>query len=106
MATITKQSQAQGSLNTLRTLLDQFRALGASVNDFVARYNGANWSAIWNAMPSTQANADGTFGTANRAPNNAHPIATRVVTAPGLASAANDAVQRSGHALCPASLPG
>ena|SRR5579859_479946 len=92
MATATKQSMAVGGANRLTSLMQQFQTFRASVNDYVTQYNDANWSAVWDALPTAAANADGTFGTADASPNNAHPIDTRVVSGLSAAMAANDMV--------------
>jgi hypothetical protein len=92
MAIPTKQSMAVQAINNLLNLIQQFRTLRGAVNEFVSQYTDAAWSTVWNALPTAPANADGSFGAADGAPNNAHPIDGRVVAGLQTSMAANDLV--------------
>ena len=88
----TKQTMAVAAINRLLAIMVQLQATRASINDFVEDYNGANWSAVWNALPTAPANTDGSLGTADGSPNNAHPIDTRIIPNLNTDMAANDLV--------------
>lgn len=62
-------------------LLQQARNAG---DDWLKKYTALAASTAWNAMATAPANADGTLGAADGAPNNAHPIDTRVAAQAGL----------------------
>jgi hypothetical protein len=81
MANATQQSAAVNAANALGDLIvNQLLTLRSAVNEYVTKYNDANFSAVWNALPTAPANTDGSLGTADGSPNVAHPIDTRVVS--------------------------
>ena len=92
MTQATKQSAAVNGANALGALIQSLLSVRSQVNEFVSKYNDENWSAVWNALPTAPANADGSLGTADGTPNNAHPIDTRIVSALTFPLAANDFV--------------
>src|SRR5579859_8118295 len=90
MTQATKQSAAVNGANALGALVQSLLSVRSQVNEFVSKYNDENWSAVWNALPTAPANADGSLGTADGTPNNAHPIDTRIISGLTFPVAAND----------------
>lgn len=74
----TPQSQAIGLVGDELFVAQQLQQAIATVRNHVAQYVATNVSAAWLAMATAPANADGSLGTADGTPNNAHPIDTRV----------------------------
>lgn len=85
MAVNTPQSKAIQSANLIILYMGQFQTLRQQINDIVAQYNSESYGTIWNALPTSVLNPDGTLGTNDGSPNAAHPInnpsLTKVVTA-------------------------
>lgn len=80
----TPQSQAINGANDLLAIMQQFQSARAAADNWLRQYNASNWSAVWNALATAPANADGSLGTADGSPNTAHPIDTRVASQAGL----------------------
>ncbi len=74
----TRQDGAIAAANALIGIMQQFRSLRQTVNDFVQQYNSETYNTFWNAFATAAQNSDGSLGTADGAPNNAHAIDTRV----------------------------
>lgn len=83
MAT-SKQQAAIDFANVLIAAGPQIQSLINFIDGSVKKYNAENYSTIFNAWPTAPQNADGTLGTADGTPNNAHPIDTRVAGLSGL----------------------
>jgi hypothetical protein len=76
----TPQSQAVNLANDLLGVMTQIQAARDAADELLKKYTADNTSAIWNALPTAAQNADGSLGTADGTPNNAHPIDTRVIS--------------------------
>lgn len=69
-----KQALAITAAQTVASLMSQLKGLHDAVNAFLTTYNNNSYDTTWQALPTTTFNADGTVGTADGSPNNAHPI--------------------------------
>lgn len=88
----TPQSQAINGANDALFCAQQLQQVRATIDNFLKQYVAANYSAEWNAFATAPANTDGSLGTADTTPNNAHPIDTRIAGLANLQAptAAND----------------
>jgi hypothetical protein len=71
----TKQALAIAAAQAVAAYMAQLAAVHDAVNGFIATYNDNTYDIIWQQLPTTAVNADGTVGAADGTPNTAHPIA-------------------------------
>lgn len=86
----TPQSQAVSLANQALTLDTAIATLLEQVNQFLTVWNDTGASNYLNSLATAAPNADGSLGTADGAPNTAHPIDTRVVAGLNRAISAAD----------------
>jgi hypothetical protein len=82
----TPQSQAINGANDLLFAMQVLQQARATCDNFLRQWTANGYGTIWNAMATTAQNADGSLGTADGTPNNAHVIDTRLAGAANLAT--------------------
>jgi hypothetical protein len=80
MAQQSKQQTAIAAAQTVASLMQQLRSIHDAVNAFMATNTNNSYDTTWVAFPTTVFASDGTVGTADGTPNNAHPISVPVAT--------------------------
>lgn len=83
---------AVNAINRLLSLMLQLQNLRGQVNEYVTQYNDANWSAVWNGLPTAPVNADGSPGAADATAKGTNPVDTRVVSGLNTCMSANDLI--------------
>jgi hypothetical protein len=86
----TQQSRAIEVANGVIAVAAQINALCTQINDLLIRFGAGNVNTVMAALPTAAQNADGSLGTADGAPNAAHPIDPRVVPTIARAISSND----------------
>jgi len=80
----TPQSQAINGANDELIIMQQLQQVRAAIDNWLKQYTASAYSTLWNAMATTAVNGDGSLGTADGSPNNAHVIDTRLAGAANL----------------------
>ena len=86
----TQQSQAIQNANTIISLSQQVMGLYVAITQANNAWNDDGSLTVIQALATCALNADGSLGTADGTPNNAHPIDIRVAANSGLSRAASE----------------
>lgn len=84
----TKQAAAIAAAQSVADYMRQLAGLHDAINGFMTTYTSNSYDTTWQSLPTTVFATDGTVGTADGTPNNAHPIG--VPSAAPLLMARND----------------
>jgi hypothetical protein len=88
-----QQTEVINLLNDIGNLVASIQApngVREQVDDIVRKWNSVGALTIVNALATAPANTDGSLGTADGSPNNAHPIDTRIYASLLYPRSAND----------------